>query len=166
MNLSDPDQIRQDFYQSFGFMTSNIPEIFRNKLHLAKANHKPKLHNFVRQREMNSLLDDLDCEDPSFLLNTLYFTDAISEDEPSPYLDAMKRKKWLYEAYNDYYCHRIGNTISGPKTYLLKLIEFNKVVLLEKLNIVRDDWWCTSSDPSNEESDLIEIQICMTRLLR
>lgn len=27
-NLSDPDQIRQDFYQSFGFMTSNMPEMF------------------------------------------------------------------------------------------------------------------------------------------
>ncbi len=37
-DLSDPDQIRQyfenpstDFYQSFGFMTSNIPEYFWKK---------------------------------------------------------------------------------------------------------------------------------------
>ncbi len=47
-------------------------------------------------------LDELDDEDPSYLLNTLYYTDAISDDEPSPYLDAMKRKKWLFEAYQDF----------------------------------------------------------------
>lgn len=43
----------------------------------------------------NQILDDLDEEDPSYLLNTLYYTDAINDEEPSPYLDAMKRKKWL-----------------------------------------------------------------------
>ena len=32
---------------------------------------------------------------------------------------------------------------------------------------LREDWWCTSSDPSGEEErDLIDIQVCMTRLLR
>jgi len=38
------------------------------------------------------------------LLNTLYFTDAISEDDSSSYYDAydaMKRKKWLHDAYHE-----------------------------------------------------------------
>jgi len=44
------------------------------------------------------------------LLNTLYYTDAISDDEPSPYLDAMKRKNWLFEAYTDYFSLRPRST--------------------------------------------------------
>jgi len=31
---------------------------------------------------------------------------------------------------------------------LLKLVEFNKIAILEKSVTIRDDWWCTSSDPS------------------
>jgi hypothetical protein len=61
---------------------------------------RPKLQNLFRKtttQHPSSILDELDEEDP--LLNTLYYTDAISEEEPSPYLDAMKRKKWLFEAY-------------------------------------------------------------------
>lgn len=54
-------------------------------------------------------LDELDEDDPSYLLNTLYYTDAISDDEPSPYLDAMKRKKWLTEAYLDFFTSRQGS---------------------------------------------------------
>lgn len=78
--------------------------------------------------------DSLEDEDPSYLLNTLYFTDAISDDEPSPYLEAMKRKKWLFEAYADYFQRRNINCeqLSGPKSYLLKLIEFNRIALFEK----------------------------------
>lgn len=109
------------------------------------------------------------------MLNTLYYTDAVSDEEPvfSPYLDAMKRKKWLFEAYADHYSHTTFTSmqeLTGPKTYLLKLIEFNKIALIEKAPSTggqqREDWWCTASDPNVEERDLIEIQICMTRLMR
>jgi hypothetical protein len=100
------------------------------------------------------VLDELDEDDPSYLLNTLYYTDAISDDEPSPYLDAMKRKKWLFEAYSDFLQTRRSHISqpSGPKTYLLKLIEFNKIALIEKQpsvasSAIREDWWCTSSNP-------------------
>jgi hypothetical protein len=53
----------------------------------------------------------------------------------------------------------------------LKLIEFNKIALIEKQpttagSSVREDWWCTSSNPLDEERELIEIQICMVRLMR
>jgi hypothetical protein len=117
--------------------------------------------------------DSLDDEDPSYLLNTLYYTDAISDDEPSPYLEAMKRKKWLFEAYADYFQRKNPHCeqLTGPKSYLLKLIEFNRIALFEKAactagSPIREDWWLTSSDPMNDERDLIEIQICMTRLMR
>jgi hypothetical protein len=44
----------------------------------------------------------------------------------------------------------------------LKLIEFNKIALIEKQpstagSSTREDWWCTSSNPLNDERDLIEI---------
>jgi hypothetical protein len=53
----------------------------------------------------------------------------------------------------------------------LKLIEFNKIALIEKQpttagSSVREDWWCTSSNPLDEERELIEIQMCMVRLMR
>ena len=49
--------------------------------------------------------------------------------------------------------------MTGPKTYLLKLIEFNKIALMERQSSnLREDWWCTSSDPTGEEErDLIDI---------
>jgi hypothetical protein len=117
---------------------------------------KPKLQNLFAPVKSSikfgqNALDELDEDDPSYLLNTLYYTDAISDDEPSPYLDAMKRKKWLYEAYSDFLSTRHSQP-SGPKTYILKLIEFNKIALIEKQpsatnSAVREDWWCTSSNP-------------------
>lgn len=62
-------------------------------------------------------------------------------------------------------CRGITNLVTGPKFYLLKLIEFNKIAILEKSITVRDDWWCTSSDPS-QEKELKEISVCMKRLMR
>lgn len=64
----------------------------------------------------------------------------------------MKRKNWLSEAYQDYFSTQKRQQPSGPKTYLLKLIEFNKISLVEKP--IKEDWWCTSAEV---ESDLIEI---------
>jgi len=71
----------------------------------------------------------------------LYFTDAISEDDSSSYYDAydaMKRKKWLHDAYhenlnpNAHQSSQRNNQMPiGPKAYLLKLIEFNKIAILE-----------------------------------
>jgi len=87
-------------------MTSNRPEIYWKKQHQTtfEAPAKPKLQNLFAPASRPAFDHD---DDPSYLLNTLYYTDAVSDEEPvfSPYLDAMKRKKWLFEAYQDYFAH-------------------------------------------------------------
>ena len=50
---------------------------------------------------------------------------------------------------------------SGPKIYMLKLIEFNKIAILEKYG------YAAAIDRSDlEDVQLAEIQSCMTRLMR
>ena len=84
-----------------------MPEIFWKKQSIEPP-AKPRLQNLFTpvkpppKFESLALYESLDEEDASYLLNTLYYTDAICDDEPSPYLDAMKRKKWLFEAYSDF----------------------------------------------------------------
>ena len=81
--------------------------MFWKKSNYEAPPNKPKIQNLFTSSPNNNLinfkkpgcLDDLDEDDASYLLNTLYYTDAISNDEPSPYLDAMKRKNWLFGPY-------------------------------------------------------------------
>jgi len=50
-------------------------------------------------------------DDPSYLLNTLYYSDAINEEDTSSYdaYDAMKRKKWLHDAFHETLTSNIPN---------------------------------------------------------
>jgi hypothetical protein len=82
---------------------------------------KPRIQNLFNPdpQSLNFLMEangvDLDtlAEDPSYLLNTMYFSSAMSEEEPNSYYDAydtMKRKKWLHEAYHE---HLVSNVQSS-----------------------------------------------------
>ena len=88
--------------------------MFWKKSNYEAPPNKPKIQNlFTPSPNINLInfrksdcIDELDDDDASYLLNTLYYTDAISNDEPSPYLDAMKRQNWLFEAYSDFFTTR------------------------------------------------------------
>lgn len=81
-------------------------------------------------------------EDHDFLINTLYFTDGVENDESNLFTSALKRDYWLQESYPENL-----KSSTGPKFYLFKLVEFNKIAILEKSVTIRDEWWLTSSDP-------------------
>ena len=102
------------------------------------------------------------------MLNTLYYTDAITEEEPNSYYDAydaMKRKKWLHDAYHEHLSSNVQSSSQasaapiGPKASLLKLIEFNKIALLEvqpdstPIN-ARETWWFNEPEGIRDESAL------------
>ena len=54
--------------------------------------------------------------------------------------------------------------LSGPKLYLLKLVEYNKIALLEKHGFAAPG--PVLADLGEEDAQLAELQTCMTRLLR
>ena len=54
--------------------------------------------------------------------------------------------------------------LSGPKLYLLKLIEFNKIDVLEKYGFTNTT--ANQGDMFDDEQQLAEVQSCMTRLMR
>lgn len=94
-------------------MASTPAEKLSQRAKLNKDLHpsRPKIQNLFSPypsafiSESNALDLDILAEDPSYLLNTLYYTDAISEEEPTSYYDAydaMKRKKWLHDAYHEH----------------------------------------------------------------
>ena len=63
--------------------------------------------------ESNAIDLDILAEDPSYLLNTLYYSDAITEEEPNSYYDAydaMKRKKWLHDAFHEHLQSNVQNS--------------------------------------------------------
>ena len=53
----------------------------------------------------------------------------------------------------------------GPKLYLLKLIEYNKIALLEKF-ATQQSVMPPSDIFYDDEQSLNEVQQCMTRLMR
>ena len=126
-------------------------------------------------------------EDPTYLINQLYYTD--SEKAVNSYLSEVTRgrQNWLQDAYKDFLPEqrsrrqvKINNLMSeqsssaaaaaqpddselpsGPKMYLLKLVEFNKIAILEKYG------YAAAIDRADlEDVQLAEIQSCMTRLMR
>ena len=69
----------------------------------------------------------------------------------------MRRNAWIQESYVEVFdiFKNKAQLIYGekgenkPKVNLLKLIEFNKIALLEKSTSTRENnWWCTASDPA------------------
>jgi hypothetical protein len=130
-----------DFYQSFGLMTSTA-----TRSEGPPPNPiEPKRQNLFGGIIGSAPFEGID-DEHSYLINTLYFTDSLTgeKNEDTPFTDAMKRNLWLQESYSEIFKQKS----TGPKFYLLKLIEFNKIAILEKSVTIRDDWWCTSSDPT------------------
>jgi len=82
------------------------------------------------------------------LINTLYYSDSTNTSEALDAAFSLDTGKqfWLQEAYADFLpTHASSKSVdtkttegqvapSGPKVYLLKLIEFNKIELLERLD--------------------------------
>ena len=94
-------------------MTSTPAEKLSSRAKLNKdlQPSRPKIQNLFSPypsafiSESNAIDLDVLAEDPSYLLNTLYYTDAISEEESTSYYDAydaMTRKKWLHDAYHEH----------------------------------------------------------------
>ena len=83
------------------------------------------------------------------LINTLYYSDSphatrASETQEAAFSIDTEKKSWLQDAFSDFLpAHAFAKSSEskstseaqavpmGPKVYLLKLIEFNKIELLE-----------------------------------
>jgi hypothetical protein len=79
------------------------------------------------------------------LINTLYYSDKKEKDAPAggnvtTFSQEVTKQFWLQDAYADYlpayYKDNQDKMITGlsPKMQLLKLIEFNKIEMLERIS--------------------------------